>query len=250
MLDGFTIYAEGKGIQQARPWGQLPIELVRRQIRDMRVCFFNRGPNQSSPGNLTPGTTLVPYINYLTRPTAIGRGKVLAFTGRLPTTPRTRGGEATLEPAELRFWSLCHAGHGPEGRYRGVVYGSLMDDEVTLDANRDYVIVLSRPQDRPANARSECGVTWQDRGPEEPQEILIRWLSVYPDHAANRYTPTDQLVPWSTGSWSEDTYDVDLIGKNVPGVMGPYHPVLHYLTTEEFEVLGCPVTPAAVPIWR
>jgi hypothetical protein len=132
MLDGFTMYAEGRGIQQAVPWGTRPIAHVRREIRDLRVCFYNRGPKQSPPGNLTPGTTLVPYVNYLTRPTAIGSGKALIFTGRLPTTPQTRNGEATMQPAELRFWSLCHAGHGDQGKYRGVIYGCLMDIALTI----------------------------------------------------------------------------------------------------------------------
>jgi hypothetical protein len=155
-----------------------------------------------------------------------------------------------MQPAELRFWSLCHAGHGDQGKYRGVIYGCLMDDEITVDRNRDYIIVLSRSENKPSNARPECGVTWQNRGPEEPQEILIRWLSVYPDHASNPYTPTDKLVPWSTGSWSEDAYDADLIGKNSPGAMGAYHPVLHYLNKQEFEALGCPVAASQVPVWR
>jgi hypothetical protein len=250
VLDCYTMYAEGRGIQQAEPWGKRPIDQVRQEIRATRACFYNRGPEQTPPGNLTPGTTLVPYINYLTRPTTIGRGKVLVFTGRLPTTPQTRGGEPTMEAAELRYWSLCHAGHGPDGRYRGAIYGCVMDDQVALDRNRDYVILVSRPEDRPSNARPECGVTWQARGPEEPQEILIRWLSVYPDHASNPYVPTDELVPWSTGSWSEDTYNPDLVGKNRPGVMGPYHPVLHYMSRQEFEALGCPVEPGQVPSWK
>ncbi len=250
MFDGFTMYAEGWGIQQAEPWGNRPIEQARREIRGERVCFYNRGPNQTPPGNLTPGTTLVPYINYLTRPTVIGTGKVLVFTGRLPITPQTRHGEATMQAAELRFWSLCHAGHGPQGRYRGVIYGCIMDDEIAVDQNYDYIIVLSRPENKPSNARPDCGVTWQARGPEEPQEILIRWLSVYPDHASNPYVPTDKLVPWSIGSWSEDAYDPTLIGQNAPGVMGPYHPILHYLTKPEFEALGCPVDPSQVPAWK
>jgi len=125
-----------------------------------------------------------------------------------------------------------------------------MDDEITLDRNRDYIILLSRPENKPSNARPECGVTWQNRGLEEPQEILIRWLSVYPDHASNPYVPTDQLVPWHIGSWSEDAYDPNLIGKNTPGVMGLYHPILHYLTRQEFEALGCPVDPGKVPTWK
>jgi len=31
--------------------------------------------------------------------------------------------------------------------------------------------------------------------------------------------------------------------------MGPYQPIIHYLAPVEFEALGCPVDPAAVPEW-
>lgn len=249
MFDGFTMYAEGWGLNVSVLSDDMTVDEARQAIRGERTCFFNRGPDKAPPGNLTPGTTLVPYINYLTRPTAIGQGKILVFTGRLPTTPATRNGEPVMESADLRYWSICHSGHGPEGLYRGVVYGCLMDDEITVDSNRDYIIVYSRPENRPENAHPECGVTWQERSPEEPQGVLIRWMSVYPDHASNLYVPTDTLVPWSAGSWSEDAYDPTLIGQNTPGVMGHYHPVLHYLTPEEFEALGCPVNPVQVPEW-
>ena len=37
--------------------------------------------------------------------------------------------------------------------------------------------------------------------------------------------PTDKIVARSTGSWTEDSYDPNLIGKNTPDVMGPYQPV-------------------------
>jgi len=249
MFDGFTMYAEGWGLNVSVLSDDMTVDEARQAIRDQRTCFFNRGPDKAPPGNLTPGTTLVPYNNYLTRPTAIGPGMILVFAGRLPTTPSTRNGEPTMQAAELRYWSICHSGNGPEDRYRGIVYGCLMDDEITVDSNRDYIIVYSRPENRPENARLECGVTWQDRGPEEPQGVLIRWMSIYRDHASNPYVPTDTLVPWSVGSWSEDAYDPTLIGQNTPGVMGPYHPVLHYLTPAEFEALGCPVNPAQVPEW-
>jgi len=243
MFDGFTMYTEGWGLNVSVLSSDMTIGEARQAIRGERTCFFNRGPDKQPPGNLTPGTTLVPFNNYPTRPTAIGPGMILVFTGRLPTTPGTRNGEPTTQAADLRYWSICHTGNGSEDRSRGVVYGCLMDDEITVDSNRDYIIVYSRPENRPENARPECGVTWQERGPEEAQGVLIRWMSVYPDHASNPYVPTDILGPWSAGSWFEGAYDPSLIGQKTPGVMGPYYPVLHYLTPAKFKALGCPVNP-------
>jgi len=41
------------------------------------------------------------------------------------------------------------------------------------------------------------------------------------------------------------------VSLNRPGVMGPYHPVIHYLSKEEFEALGNRrLTPQDIPAWR
>jgi hypothetical protein len=63
------------------------------------------------------------------------------------------------------------------------------------------------------------------------------------------YAPTDDNIPWETGDWAQEAYDKSLVGENTPGLMGPYHPILHYLTPEEFETLGCPIAPDDVPEW-
>ncbi|MFQ5740561.1 MAG: hypothetical protein ACE5JX_16270, partial [Acidobacteriota bacterium] len=186
------------------------------------------------------------------RPFFLGRKGVYAITGRLPTTPRTRHGEATMEAAEARYWSICHSANGPSEPipFRQIVYGCLMDDEITTNQDRDYVIVWSRPEDRPSNATAACGVTWQDFGPDATQGVPIRWMSVWPDHFMQEFSPSAENIPWDTGSWSEPDYDQSLVGRNRPGALGPYHPVVHYLKTDEFEALGCPVDPNAIPEWK
>jgi len=64
------------------------------------------------------------------------------------------------------------------------------------------------------------------------------------------FAPSDENIPWDTGAWMQREFDVTLVGENKPGVMGPYHPVIHYLSKQEFEALGCPIDPAAIPDWR
>ncbi len=158
-----------------------------------------------------------------------------------------------MEGAQARYWSICHTGDGPENpdgaAYHKLGYGCLMDDEITVDENNDYIIVYSRPEDRPSNARPEYGVTWQDFGPDASQGFILRWMNVYPDHYMEEYAPTDDNIPWETGGWSEDAYDRSLVGENTPGVMGPYHPIIHYMTTEEFEALGFSIDAADIPNW-
>jgi len=125
-----------------------------------------------------------------------------------------------------------------------------MDEDITVNDENDYIIVYSRGGDRPANAQPECGVTWQDFGPESQQGFPIRWMSVYPDHYMAEHVPNEENIPWETGAWSQKAFDKKLVGENRPGAMGPYHPVIHYLTKAEFEALGCPIDPAAVPEWK
>ena len=126
-----------------------------------------------------------------------------------------------------------------------------MDDEILADPENEYVIVYSRRDERPSNARSECGVTWQDYGPESRQVLNIRWMSVMPDDHLPEYAPHQDNIPWETGEWSQPTWDRRIMGyNNQDGSMGPYQPLVHYLTRQEFENLGCPINPASVPRWE
>ena len=136
-----------------------------------------------------------PYNAYLVRVLSLGEGKVYAMAGRMPTTPDTRDGQAVMEPAQARYWSVCHTGRGKDAVYNTITYGCLMDDEVTLTENRDFVVVYSRPEDRPSNAWPMCGVTWQDYCLETGQAFTLRWMSVYPDHHTDAHNPSDSAIP-------------------------------------------------------
>jgi hypothetical protein len=151
MFGIWEVMAEGEGYIQSWPNGAFPPGAIKSKIRTALECHFSQGPDLPGPGNIAHSATDCPYNNYLIRNVFLGAGKVYASTGRLPTTPRTRNGEPTVEEAQARYWSICH--------------------------------------------------------------------------------PT-------------------LVGQNRPGVMGPYHPILHYVARQEFEVLGCPVDPDRVPWWE
>lgn len=79
---------------------------------------------------------------------------------------------------------------------------------------------------------------------------MIRWLSVIPEWHLPRFAPDEYNIPWRTGAWSQDEYDKTLVGENHPGIMGVYHPVVHYMTKKEFEALGDdPINLEDVPEW-
>jgi hypothetical protein len=253
MFGHWLMFAEGKGVVASF---EHPIRMntIKKNIRNTYRCLFNQGADAPPPGNFTLSATDLPYNNYLSRPMWLGENMVYVITGKLPTAPKTRNGEPTMEKAQARYWSICHTSSGAKNE-DGVAphqlgYGCLMDDEITVDDNNNYIIVYSRPEDRPSNAKPECGVTWQDFGPDASQGFVLRWMNVYPDHFMERYAPTDDNIPWETGGWSQDTYDKSLVGNNTPGVMGPYHPVIHYISKKEFEKLGHNIDPKSIPKWR
>ena len=132
MFGHWLMYAEGRGVvgcyQHPNHEG-----FLKRNIRNTYRCFFNQGADAPSPGNFTLSATDLPYNNYLSRPFWLGENMVYAISGRLPTTPRTRGGEPAMKRAQARYWSVCHTSSGaknPDGvAYHKPGYGCLMDDE-------------------------------------------------------------------------------------------------------------------------
>jgi hypothetical protein len=222
-------------------------EYVRRL--DKGVC--GRGEDLPPPGNYEPSATTCTYINYLVRGMCLGRGMVCVLTGRLPTTPRTRDGEKVMGTAQARYWSLTGYSTGLPGQegFVGAAIHSIMDDEIVTDRQRRYVLVFSRAEERPENARVECGVTWVNRGPTSHQSWTLRWLSVAPDWMFNK-TPHEKNLGWET-DWASARHNPSLIGRNShDGRLGDYLPRVHYLSKEEFERLGTKVTPDRVPLWR
>ena len=87
-------------------------------------------------------------------------GPVLVLRARAPTTPATLRGAATMQAGQLRYWSVC--------KYRSLsvtaVDSCIFDEQVPRDTDGNFTIAISAPADRPANARSECGVAWMDWG--------------------------------------------------------------------------------------
>ncbi len=62
---------------------------------------------------------------------------------------------------QLRYWSMCNN----EGLTSGKTTGPcLADEEVPINARREFTIVVSLPRDRPSNATDKCGVAWMNWG--------------------------------------------------------------------------------------
>jgi hypothetical protein len=145
-------------------------------------------------------------IAYVFTGTSRGFGELLVLRGRAPTLQQLRYFSfCSYEPATQRVID-CAADHhvpvGPDGR---------------------FTVVVSTAEQRPANARPECGVTWIDWGPQPQGLMIYRHMLAEPGFAE-----AIQNVP-------------------APGaeraVMGDYYPEGEYLPDRAaFEARGCPPT--------
>lgn len=161
--------------------------------------------------------------NYVMTMISRGYGPVLTLQGKLPATPRTldrvpfMGGDV-----DMRYWSLC----SNESMFTTRVEDCVYDEQVPTDEDGDYTIVVSRTEDRPANAVEECGVAWiawPERGDgaghlDDGFLILRNMLPAarFTHAVQNTVTPGDER-----------------------DVMGEYLPTSAYSSVAEFESRGC-----------
>ena len=147
-------------------------------------------------------------------------GKIFVLRGKLPTTPKTYHGDELMTKGDMVYWSIC----SNQGFANTRVNDCLFDEQVPVNQNGEYTIIVSRKEDRPRNAYPECGVGWlpmADDGDgaidEDATVIQIRNMLASPD-------------------FKHAIQNVDEIGKEKE-IMGPYLPTSFYTTTGAFEVL-------------
>jgi hypothetical protein len=168
-----------------------------------------------------------PYlVTYLSR----HYGPVYVIQGKMPTFPDTYAGAdgrgaAVRTDAQTQYWSLVSC----ESVVTGQVVDGVTDFQVPLDADRNFTIVVSRPEDRPKNANSENGVAWVKwsprgegiDGPENRADfgmIILRIMGNNPD-------------------WKERPDNITKPGTEAT-VMGDYFPKGYYTTNQAFEEKG------------
>ena len=154
-----------------RAWDSYP-EMVLNTLRSP----VTDGLPLDQIGAALPGTTIGNLATgYLGATYSQTHGQVLVLTGRAPTHPRTRRGDARMRAGQVRYWSFCT--NTDTTQYVGCLY----DEQVPLDANGRYRIVVSPAASRPANARAACGFAWL---PSTPRSLIIlRNILAAPDFA-------------------------------------------------------------------
>ena len=183
--------------------------------------------NQLTGGSVYPpvaeGTNSLPAggffdnvnVAYVATFYSAGYGPVLAFSARAPTAPHTLAGQQTMGTGQVRYWSMC------TNNSATVVYGCVHDDEVPLDDQGDYRVVISTAANRPANATRDCGVVWLPAGPTAQTVAILRNMLPAPEFA-NAIQNATQGTELQT--------------------MGPYYPSGRYFTVGAFEQTGCNVS--------
>lgn len=96
-------------------------------------------------------------------------GELLVFGAQAPTTPHTYQGAPVMAAAQLRYLSICTVDF-PTQRYWDCLY----DEQLQRDGQDRYLVVISHADERPANARPECGVTWLNWGPLSAAAVILR----------------------------------------------------------------------------
>lgn len=157
-------------------------------------------------------------------------GPVYVMTGRMPTFPDTFAGKdgdglAVMPEAQTQYWSLVSCEAAPSGR----IVDGLSDMQVPLDEDRNYTIVYSRAEDRPANATLENGVAWIEWSP----------LGEGLDHSKNRpdFGMLMLRIMATNPDWKARPDNVTTPGTE-RSVMGDYLPRGRYTTKVAFEAEG------------
>ena len=235
------------GVCQTNNWSRIDSGA---RVRAIDLGWTGRGEFQPPPANIEPHATTNNYATYLGRNLSVPEGKVAVLTGRLPTFPSTRNGEPVMGTGQVRYWSICGIDQDPLSPMPATTIHAITDDEVVADALNNYVIVYSRPEDRPSNALASRGVSWVDWGTQSTMGILMRWVNIAP-HWTFPFAPQEHNLNFSVSDWSATLYDSTLLGVNWRrGFMQCYLPRVHLMDKEEFEALTMDfITAEDVPVW-
>ena len=83
-------------------------------------------------------------------------GPVFLVRAKAPSTPQTVDSDPVMGGGQLRYWSIC----SNQGFVNTRVNDCLFDEEIPVDPQGFFTVAVSRAEDRPRNARRECGIGW------------------------------------------------------------------------------------------
>lgn len=119
-------------------------------------------PTEPSCGKLTEGFDGNADNSYLITFLNNRFGKVVHLQGRYPITPRTYFDATTWDEsnAQLRYWSVMSGNEFPSTQ----IAAGVIDEQIPINEDGYFSIVVSKPEDRPTTATQACGHAWLDWG--------------------------------------------------------------------------------------
>lgn len=178
---------------------------------------YNRVPPNSVTDSLprTQGGFLSNEHNaYLTSRLSRNFGDLVVMRFRAPTFPDNQAGEPVADPRQLRYWSICQNEFVSQR-----VVECLTDYEAVVGDDGYGTLVISDPDDRPANATTAAGVNWLAwGGPYYDGTIIYRHML-----PASSFPEAIQNIPEGTDAAS---------------VMQTYMPVARYCAPATFQAGG------------
>jgi hypothetical protein len=204
--------------------------------RAQRVCprleksRYNRGHDLPPPHNDEHNNGYHQYHTFLISGASVESGEVVLIRGKAPKAPRTVAAARTMGSYdEMRYYSLCLS-IGRQKLEVNLVLDCVMDENIAVDQDGNYTIVIGADADRPANARKECGMTWMPWR-TALGSLVFRFQST----AESIWTYAPQRVRWADADPLLRTYDPGALRKG----MGPYYPDARYSKKAAVEQLGC-----------
>ncbi len=169
-------------------------------------------PNQATEGD--GGGFLSNVDNaYLTTMASRDKGEIYLMRARAPSFAGVPA-DAPLGQAQLRYWSVCTNEFFTQ-RFVGCLY----DEQLPLDRQGYFTIVVSDPDQRPLNAIAANGIAWLPWGATYYDSVMIYRHMLPSPHFAEAI----QNVPYGTP---------------VNEVMGEYGPRLAYCDRSTVEAAG------------
>lgn len=157
-------------------------------------------------------------------------GKVIELKGKVPVTAKTYDNNLRVEKYDTRYWSMC-----TNELITTATNACIYDEQIkNVDKDGFYTIVSSLPEDRPANAREECGVYFLPLSPrgsgymaEDGKAIGHPDLGIFIMRNLLPNTEFNQAVQ-NVKAWGEEKT-----------IMGDYLPEIKYTSQQDFESKGC-----------
>lgn len=170
-----------------------------------------------------------PDPHYLYSFISRGHGEVLVLRGRLPITPQTFETTSGLaEDGEVRYWSICNLEYFSQRAEE-----CLFDEQLIINEDGYYTIVVSRADDLPSNATLECGVSHLSWSAEGDGFGIVEGRENNPDDGFLLFRNIVPAPEFAHAPPAPTTLDEE------EETMGEYLTKGQYLSKAEFEGLGC-----------